>query len=266
MKISIAMATYNGEKYILEQLESFVMQTRQPDELMITDDCSTDGTVNILKNFQKNAPFTVKIYINDTNLGYTQNFNKALQLCSGDLVFLSDQDDVWFDEKLEYMVNLIKQHPTKSVFMCDTEFTNELLSPSGITKQMQIKRLRGKLNGFVTGCCIMVKKDFLDQILPIPKSFQGHDNWIVNIADALNQRYVDGQVLQYYRRHGSNESVDLSNEIQIIRIKDRLKLFLIRLKRKLFIGNWITYFQRKNMIVQKVKEINEKYKNNHSTF
>lgn len=266
MKISIAMATYNGENYILEQLESFVMQTRQPDELVITDDCSTDSTIDVLKNFQKNAPFTVKIYINESNLGYTQNFNKALLLCSGDLVFLSDQDDVWFDDKLEYMVNLLKQHVDQSVFMCDAELTNEVLSPSGVTKQMQIKRLRGKLNGFVTGCCIMVKKDFLDQVLPIPEYFKGHDNWIVNLSDALNQRYVDSKVLQYYRRHGSNESISLSNTIKIITFKDRLKLFLIRLKRKFFIVNLITYFQRKNTIAQKVKEINEKYNDNYTSF
>lgn len=260
------MATYNGEKYLSKQLKSFITQTRQPDELVITDDCSTDKTMDILKEFKKNAPFDVKIFSNKINLGYTQNFNKALSLCSGDLVFLSDQDDVWFDEKLEYMVNLIKQHPTKSVFMCDAELTDEVLAPSGITKQMQIKRLRGKLTGFVTGCCILVKKDFLDKVLPIPEYFRGHDNWIVNLSDALNQRYIDGKVLQYYRRHGSNESMTLSNKIKTITLKDRLKLFLIRLKRKLFVGNWITYFQRKNTIAKKVKEISEKYNDNHPSF
>lgn len=255
MRISIAMTTYNGEKYILEQLESFITQTRQPDELVITDDCSSDRTMDILKEFKKNAPFDVKIFSNKVNLGYTQNFNKVLQLCSGDLIFLSDQDDVWFENKIEFMVNLSKRFSNKMVFMCDTEFTDAKLKPMNITKQFQIKSLGHNMSSFVTGCCIAVKRNFLDQILPIPKEFKGHDNWIVNIADKLNLRYVDSKVCQYYRRHGENESMAMSNKLGYISLSDRMKLLYVRIIRKFFIQNWIEYFQKKKLIDTKVKEL-----------
>lgn len=211
--ISIAMATYNGEKYILEQLKSFITQTRQPDELIITDDCSTDRTVEVLKNFQKNAPFSVKIYINDTNLGYTQNFNKALQLCSGDLVFLSDQDDVWFENKIEYMMNLANSNQNKDVFMIDAELVDANLQTSGLSKQGQIRDLGLGENAFVMGCCIAVRKTFLDTVLPVPNAYKGHDDWIVRLADFLQERVIDNTILQFYRRHENNVSMGIYNNL-----------------------------------------------------
>ena len=82
------MATYNGEEFILEQLESCANQTKLPDELVIADDCSTDRTLEIIEKFKKVAPFKIKVYSNKTNLGYTQNFNKAMKLCTNELIFL----------------------------------------------------------------------------------------------------------------------------------------------------------------------------------
>ena len=139
IKTSIAMATYNGASYIKDQLESFKKQTLLADELIICDDGSKDNTIKIIKSFQKHSPFDVKLYINDKRLGYGQNFGKALSLCSGDLIFLSDQDDVWFKNKIEEMVNIVKHTPDKYFFMNDTILTDENLKPSKITKLRQIK-------------------------------------------------------------------------------------------------------------------------------
>lgn len=258
MKISIAMATYNGERYILDQLNSFKDQTLLPDEVIITDDKSTDNTLCLIKEFSKSAPFRVKVHENTDNLGYTQNFNKALSLCKGSLVFLSDQDDVWFDTKIEYMVNLAGKNPLKSVFMCDAEFTDDELQPSGVTKQEQLSNLGIGVNRFVMGCCILVRKDFLNDILPIPKQFKGHDNWIANIADRFNKRLVDKKVLQYYRRHHTNESLSLANKIEKVTVRDKQKLFFTRLKRKFRLDTWIEYFNKKRLLKSKVKEIREK--------
>ncbi|HIE59179.1 MAG TPA: glycosyltransferase, partial [Hydrogenothermaceae bacterium] len=94
MRISIALATYNGDTYLQDQLNSYIAQERLPDEMVVCDDVSKDETVAILEAFQKVAPFEVQIIKNETNLGYTKNFEKALSLCSGDIVFFSDQDDV----------------------------------------------------------------------------------------------------------------------------------------------------------------------------
>ena len=100
MRISLAMTTYNGEDYLEEQLESFLRQTRIPNELIVCDDGSRDSTLNILEAFQLKAPFPVMINRNVENLGYTKNFENALSKCSGELIFLSDQDDIWEANKV----------------------------------------------------------------------------------------------------------------------------------------------------------------------
>ena len=102
-KVSIAMAAYNGADYLSEQLSSFLLQTRLPDELVVCDDASSDSTVSIIEEFALRAPFEVRLIKNKQNLGYIRNFEKALSLCQGDLIFLSDQDDVWFPEKVCYI-------------------------------------------------------------------------------------------------------------------------------------------------------------------
>ena len=100
MKISIALCTYNGEKFLREQLDSFSVQTRLPDEVVVGDDCSTDRTVEILEEWAKTAPFRVEIVRNPQNLGYEKNFEQTMLRCTGDVIFPSDQDDVWLPEKL----------------------------------------------------------------------------------------------------------------------------------------------------------------------
>src|SRR5262249_10160572 len=100
-KISIALCTYNGAKYLSSQLESYLAQTCLPDEVVVCDDCSQDETVTILNDFAIRAPFPVRILVNDQNLGSTKNFEKSISLCSGEIIFLSDQDDVWMPNKIE---------------------------------------------------------------------------------------------------------------------------------------------------------------------
>jgi len=92
--ISVALCTYNGELYLREQLESILKQTFPPDEIIICDDGSTDTTIKILEEFRRKSFIPVKVYYNKENLGVSKNFEKAISLCSGDIIFLSDQDDV----------------------------------------------------------------------------------------------------------------------------------------------------------------------------
>lgn len=211
MKISIAMATYNGALYIREQLQSFVDQTRQPDELIITDDCSTDQTEAIVREFAKNAPFVVEFHRNEKNLGYCGNFNAALMKTTGDLVFLSDQDDVWFPEKIEHMVGVAERNPQALVVMNDAALTDGELNEVGLTKVGQIRSAGFSMKAFVMGCCCAVRRELLDFCMPIPAGIKGHDNWIVHFAEAVNGKVVDDRVLQYYRRHESNESQFIAN-------------------------------------------------------
>ena len=211
MKISIAMATYNGAQYIQDQLQSFVDQTRLPDELIITDDCSTDRTEAIVREFAKTAPFAVAFYRNEKNLGYGGNFNAALLKTTGDLVFLSDQDDVWFPEKIEHMVGVAVRNPKALVVMNDAVLTDSDLNEVGLTKVGQIRSAGFPMRFFVMGCCCGIRRELLDFCMPIPEGFKGHDNWIVDLADALGAKIIDDRVLQYYRRHESNESQFIAN-------------------------------------------------------
>lgn len=211
MKISIAMATYNGADYILEQLQSFIDQTLLPDELIITDDCSTDKTEEVVNEFSRIAPFPVIFNRNEKNLGYCGNFNAALMKATGDLVFLSDQDDVWFPEKIQAMVNLANLNPDSLVFMNDAELTDKDLNSVGLTKLGQIKSAGFGFDAFVMGCCCAVRKELLEICMPIPDGYKSHDRWLVDFAEGLDAKYVESTVLQYYRRHGSNESQFIAN-------------------------------------------------------
>src|SRR5439155_19776206 len=120
-------------KHLQEQLDSFVRQTRLPDELVVCDDGSSDETVLILERFQKRAPFPVRIFRNAANLGPSQNFGKAIALCQGDIVFLSDQDDFWFPEKLETVGKVICSSSSNVYVINNTEIVDGALNPTGIT-------------------------------------------------------------------------------------------------------------------------------------
>lgn len=200
------MATYNGAEYLQEQLDSFVVQTCPPDELVVADDGSTDDTLCILHAFAQRAPFAVKIVCNDKNLGYAQNFSKAMGLCSGDIIFLSDQDDVWLKEKIAALVCLAKTNPDALLFLNDAELTTADGSPLGLTMLGQTLSLGLGESAFTTGCCMAIRRDFLELALPVPAEGFVHDTWLNRLALCLGARHVIPRVLQYYRRHGQNTS------------------------------------------------------------
>lgn len=212
MQISIAMATYNGEKYLGAQLQSFLDQTRHPNELVVTDDCSTDSTMSILTEFANAAPFPVKVSQNQQNLGYAGNFNAALTQTTGDLVFLSDQDDVWFPHKLESIEQQALSNPEKLIVLNDARLTDADLNDTGLTKLGQIYAAGYSDRQFVMGCCCAVRRELLELCLPIPYKHKTHDLWINRFADLYHGRHIVPQPMQHYRRHGSNESQFVANQ------------------------------------------------------
>ena len=129
--ISIALCTYNGEKFLQAQLDSIEQQTLLPDELVVCDDCSSDGTIDILEKFRKRASFPVHIHPNKINLGSTQNFEKTIRLCTGDIIALSDQDDVWRPNKLERLKDALQANPDAGYVFSDAELVDEHLLPLG---------------------------------------------------------------------------------------------------------------------------------------
>lgn len=201
MKTSIAMATFNGAKYLNEQLQSFVQQARLPDELIVSDDASSDGTLDVLLKFQSEAPFKVVIIENKRNVGFVGNFERALERCAGDIVFLSDQDDVWFPNKIDSIWRVFEAE-TVSVVLNDQIVTDESLNPTGVTKLGNAKRY----SAVITGCCTAMTSEFLKFCLPFPQGIPSHDGWIGSVAIALGVRKVFPEPLQYWRRHNSNTS------------------------------------------------------------
>jgi glycosyltransferase involved in cell wall biosynthesis len=126
VKLSIAMCTYNGSAYLSEQLQSFAAQTRPPHELVISDDQSNDGrTREIIKAFARDSPFTVRLSVNNQTLGSKQNFVIAIGRCTGDIIFLCDQDDVWRSDKLARIEETFKSNPGPGLVFSDAEVVDE---------------------------------------------------------------------------------------------------------------------------------------------
>ena len=131
LSLSIALATYNGERYISEQLRSITCQTRLPDELVISDDASSDATQAIIKSFAQNAPFPIRIVENSERVGSTGNFESAIRLCSGDIIFLCDQDDVWYSNKIALVEERFVNNPDVGAVFTDADVVDENLRMSG---------------------------------------------------------------------------------------------------------------------------------------
>lgn len=210
MKVSIALASFNGGHYLKEQLDSFTNQTRIPDELVICDDGSTDGSQSIIEEFSERAPFDVRLERNECNLGYARNFEKCMALCNGDVVFMSDQDDVWFPEKIAQVMSHFSGGEELKVTINDQEITDSELTRTGKTIFGNSDHLGFGEQWLSAGCCTAMSRTFVSLALPFPRGSVSHDGWIHMLAKALEIRIVIPQVLQLYRRHGSNTSDPLA--------------------------------------------------------
>ena len=213
MKVSIAMATFNGSKFIVQQIESILQQDRLPDEIIISDDSSTDNTCLLIDNLLSTSSIEYKLVRNKNRLGYTQNFSTALELVSGDLIFLCDQDDYWFPQKISSVLSQAAINTDKLLFINDVLLTDSLLVPSAYTKSDLLSRSGLSLSQHGMGCAIAVRRQLLNVCLPIPTNVQGHDNWLNLVAESLDSRLFTPTVLQYYRRHNFNESKITSNNL-----------------------------------------------------
>lgn len=206
--ISIAMTTYNGEKYLEKQIDSILSQTYQDFELIICDDSSKDGTLEILKKYAKKDT-RIKFYINKTNLGFLKNFEKCINLCTGDYIAFSDQDDIWLPEKLQFSLNKIKDN---YLFCSNATLINEFDTTMNITMKDIIKIKEKDLNSkqfiehflyhnFVQGSTILAKATFIKQYLPIPDDFIYHDWYYGLLASLSNKLVYSEKTTLLYRQH-----------------------------------------------------------------
>jgi len=202
--VSIAMCTYNGEKYLIQQLESIQNQSHKNLEIIIVDDCSTDGTVEILNKFV-HLDRRIKIFKNPVNIGYNKNFEKAVQLTSGEFIAISDQDDVWMSDKIESL--LAKIADNWLIFSNSTYINSksELLE-GRILKRIDESTLTYKgllLRNFVTGHTVLFDRKLLNYILPIPN--EGfYDWWMGFVALYHNKIIYCNKTLTQYRIHDNS--------------------------------------------------------------
>lgn len=206
MKISVAIATYNGARHLSDQLESIAYQTRLPDEVVISDDVSSDETVAIARTFAERSLFPIRIHQNPKNLGYTKNFEAAFHRCLHEIIVISDQDDVWFSNKLETIGKHFAANPNALLFINDCVITDSTLTPTRKTKLSQIRRLQLNDSQFVSGCCSAFLKDLLSVASPFPDHVIEYDEWLHLLANTLQARHCLDTPLQFYRRHGHNTS------------------------------------------------------------
>lgn len=200
------MATYCGAAFVGEQLESIANQTRPPDELVVSDDCSPDETVEIVERFALEAPFPVRILRNPENVGFSRNFARALAGASGDLVFLSDQDDIWLPDKIERVVAELDRSPLCLALIHDQRIldqnTSEVFNQTYFDNQSALGLAEKEL---VSGNFTALRRELLDILQPFPQEVS-YDFWIARVADRLGCRMVLREPLQLYRRHSSNVS------------------------------------------------------------
>lgn len=206
--ISIAMATYNGAKWIQEQVESILSQTIQDFELIICDDCSTDGTWEVLNAIKQTDP-RIYIHRNEVTLGFKKNFENAISLCNGELIALSDQDDIWFPKHLEILKNAMVGD--SQIVCARPVFVNEfnqvlprkydyfrMSCPPKTNLDTARHILLGGSN--YQGASMLIRRTFFEYAFPIPDRVKFHDNWFALLACFTGGLvYVDEPIMRYRR-------------------------------------------------------------------
>lgn len=214
-RISVALCTCNGERYLAEQLDSLLKQTHTPYELVVCDDASQDGSAAILKSFAAHAPFPVRIFLNPQRLGISANFEQAIRLCAGNVIALCDQDDIWLPNKLTMFAESFRRG--MDWVCCDAEVSDSDTHSLGYTlwKRVNFNRTERDLaresrffdvlikHFVVAGATLAFRSRARDRVLPIPHGWL-YDAWITMILAATGKASLEETPLQLYRQHGDN--------------------------------------------------------------
>lgn len=221
MSFSVALCTYNGAAYIVEQLQSIVSGSVPPEEIVVCDDRSADDTVGIVSEFARSSAVPIRLEVNDVNLGYVKNFEKAVLLCRAPIVFLSDQDDVWNHDKAETILGRFADPDVGGVFS-DAALVNADLSPMGKTmfsELLSAKQRKQLLTNdpdevfrfllarpVVTGATMAFRRSLVEALLPVPESrFFIHDGWLALAIAAVSSLVVIERPLIAYRQHPTQQ-------------------------------------------------------------
>jgi hypothetical protein len=222
--ISVVLCTYNGERWVAELLDSIAAQRRLPDELVVQDDASTDGTADIVREFARRAPFEVRLELNEHRLGSTDNFAAALARSRGRFVALADQDDVWYPNKLEILVAELELDPTITMAFSDADLIGE--DGRVIGRRLWDTRLVGRIlrgravvseelfarRALTTGCTMVVRRRAITAALPFPPELESdvapmrHDRWLSLVSAAVGTARALPEPLLAFRVHPAQET------------------------------------------------------------
>jgi glycosyltransferase involved in cell wall biosynthesis len=203
--ISVVMATYNGEPFLRKQLDSILSQTLPAKEIIIVDDCSSDGTIALLQEYASTNS-SIKIISNETNIGYIRNFEKGMLLSNGSFVALSDQDDIWVPEKLEKLYANIGDHLI-------IYSNSELIDENGLSMHKKMSDIKNQIGydnclmytigAWAPGHTFLFKKELVDLCIPFP-SLVTHDFWLGFVATCYSPIKYLPDTLVLYRQHTFN--------------------------------------------------------------
>lgn len=208
MQVSVCMAVYNGARYLRPQLDSILSQLGPADELIAVDDASQDRSIELLEGL---GDPRVRVHRNDANVGVLKTFEKALGLASGDIIFLSDQDDVWLPGKVAAALQVFAARPEVTAVVTDATMIDE----NGETIGRSFFAQRGRfapgpvhnfLNNKYLGCTLSFRREMLRVFLPIPADVPMHDIWFGVLNGIYGRAHFIDQALVAYRRHGRNAS------------------------------------------------------------
>ena len=228
------MCTYNGAKFLQEQLRSIAAQSMPVQEIVICDDCSADATCAVVEAFSRQHPGIVRMYRNSKTLGYSQNFAEAISLCQGDIIFLSDQDDSWFPNRVETMAAVFASDNECAVISVAALVTDQdlnpngkLLSPMSPTRGEKPATFSARIHqSSAYGCTLAFRASLFPVFFPISPHW-GHDNWICFIASRFTDIRGIEEPLMYFRRHrasaGINDKLDFGPWLQLVAAVKRSK-------------------------------------------
>lgn len=223
--ISVAMATYNGEKYITKQIDSILNNLNNNDEIIISDDGSTDNTINIIESYNDKR---IKLF-NGPKQGLIKNFENAISHCNNNYIFLSDQDDIWASNKKEEILKTFKKTNSDLIIHDCKVFdskTNKILIKSFFNFRKSKKGIfKNIIKNSYIGCCMSFKKELLNYLLPFPNHIPMHDQWIGLIAEKKGKVYFLNKKLINYRRHEDNKT-NLKHQSIFFMIQNRINIII----------------------------------------
>jgi glycosyltransferase involved in cell wall biosynthesis len=225
-QISIALATFNGEDFIEQQVASLMRQLRTPDEIVAVDDHSSDRTLELVTRIAEKSPIPIRIHSNVRTLGVEKNFERAVSICTGSIIVLCDQDDVWLPDKLLRIEAEFTNRPQIGMVFSNGLVVGRHLAPMGYTLWDAFKLSKAQVekvaNGnasevllkhfFVTGATLAFRRELLRHVLPFPATWL-HDAWISCVLSHVTAIAPISQPLIWYRQHGSNQ-IGASNDFR----------------------------------------------------